>query len=220
MTSFAHRLRRARKGAGLTQDQLARRVGLKRQSISAMERTGGVERTGKLVEIAEALGVRPQWLRSGEEPREAEWVAAGDGAAPVMDDFTLVPQYAVTASLGAGREIVSEQIVDHLAFKTEWLRSAMGLNPGKCALITAKGDSMEPAIGDGDLLLLDLRELRTLDPSVYVLRHEDSLYAKRVQRLTDGQLRIISDNKFYEPETVDPQDVEIIGRVVWIGSKA
>ena len=68
MSSFAYRLREARKRAGFTQEQLALRVGLKRQSIGAMEREGGVERTGKLMEIAESLGVRPQWLQMGEEP--------------------------------------------------------------------------------------------------------------------------------------------------------
>ena len=116
-------------------------------------------------------------------------------------------------------EVQSEQIVDHLAFKTEWLKMVMGLVPNKLALITARGDSMEPAIGDGDLMLLDMRELRTLDPSIYVVRMDQSLVAKRLQRLTDGRIRINSDNPLYGSETVRHEEIQILGRVVWIGRK-
>ncbi|WP_130471741.1 S24 family peptidase, partial [Candidatus Magnetaquicoccus inordinatus] len=137
----------------------------------------------------------------------------------LADNFTLVPRYAVQASTGPGLEVQSEQIVDHLAFKTEWLRAAMGLDPHKLALITARGDSMEPAIGDGDLLLLDMRELRTLDPSIYVVRTEQSLLAKRLQCLTDGRIRILSDNPLYGAEEVYPHEIHILGRIVWIGRK-
>lgn len=231
MEQIGMRLMQRRKALGLSQEELARAAGYSGQSAVREIESGGVRKPGKLLELAAALGVRPEWLSTGLGSMLA------DGAAPVpgrrvqsghqqpyeedsfADRFTLVPRYAVQASTGPGLEVQSEQIVDHLAFKTEWLRAAMGLDPSKLALITARGDSMEPAIGDGDLLLLDMRELRTLDPSIYVVRMEHSLIAKRLQRLTDGRIRIQSDNPLYSAENVHPSEIQILGRIVWIGRK-
>ncbi|MEO5340892.1 MAG: helix-turn-helix transcriptional regulator [Magnetococcus sp. MYC-9] len=227
------RLMQRRKALGLSQEELARRAGYSGQSAIREIESGTVRKPGKLLELAAVLGVRPDWLSSGqgsmlvdETERDGPLVVARGHVQPYAEEeasfaasFTLVPRYAVQASAGRGVEVQSEQIVDHLAFKTEWLRAAMGLDPRKLALITARGDSMEPAIGDGDLLLLDMRELRTLDPSIYVVRMDQSLVAKRLQRLTDGRIRIQSDNPLYSAESVHPSEIQILGRIVWIGRK-
>ncbi|MBF0182785.1 MAG: helix-turn-helix transcriptional regulator [Magnetococcales bacterium] len=236
MEGIGLRLCRRRKELGWSQEELARRVGYSGQSAIREIEAGKVRNPGKLLDLAKVLQVRAEWLADGqgemrlssEEQTQRLWVertqahpyALQEEAEAFMSaHFTLVPRYAVQASAGPGLEVQSEQIVDHLAFKTEWLRAAMGLDPHKLALITARGDSMEPAIGDGDLLLLDMRELRTLDPSIYVVRMEQSLVAKRLQRLTDGRIRIQSDNPFYSAEEVYPHEIHILGRIVWIGRK-
>ncbi|MBF0402221.1 MAG: helix-turn-helix transcriptional regulator [Magnetococcales bacterium] len=234
------RLMQRRKALGLSQAELAKQAGYGGQSSIREIESGKVKNPSKLLALATALGVRPLWLSTGQgEMLKEDVVVAGvqrrvveSGNRHVYEDaeevcqetdfaalFTLVPRYAVHASAGPGLEVQSEQIVDHLAFKTEWLRAAMGLEPDKLALITARGDSMEPAIGDGDLLLLDMRELRTLDPSIYVVRMDQSLVAKRLQRLTDGRIRIQSDNPLYSSENVYPSEIQILGRIVWIGRK-
>ena len=234
------RLLQRRKALGLSQGELAKRAGYRGQSTIREIESGGVRQPGKLLALAAALGVRAEWLSSGQGPMELalsdapvqhrvvvesenrhtyERAMEVEGEADFAARFTLVPRYAVHASAGPGEEVHSEQIVDHLAFKTEWLRAAMGLDPGKLALITARGDSMEPAIGDGDLLLLDMRELRTLDPSIYVVRMDHALLAKRLQLLTDGRICIQSDNPLYSSESVYPSELHILGRIVWIGRK-
>lgn len=241
MEQMGKRIMQRRKTLGLSQAQLAKLVGYRGQSSIRAIETGGVSKPGKLLELASVLGVRPEWLSTGIGEMEvliptgvqrrvvvqaSNPQSYGDedaNEAVQMADFatlfTLVPRYTVQASAGPGVTVQSEQIVDHLAFKTEWLRATMGLEPNKLALITARGDSMEPAIGDGDLLLLDMRKWRTLDPSIYVVRLDDSLVAKRLQQLTDGRICIQSDNPFYSSETVYPSDIHILGRIVWIGRK-
>ncbi len=223
------RVLRRRKELGWSQEELARRVGYSGQSAIREIEAGKVRKPGKLLELAESLAVRPEWLAHGQgemglqvvrgAAHQQGYVLQEEVASFMAAHFTLVPRYAVQASAGPGLEVHSEQIVDHLAFKTEWLRAAMGLDPHKLALITARGDSMEPAIGDGDLLLLDMREIRTLDPSIYVVRMDQSLVAKRLQRLLDGRIRIQSDNPLYSAEEVYPHEVQILGRIVWIGRK-
>ena len=58
------RLRQARKAAGLTQEQLAERAGIKQASVSEIER--GLTRTsGYLIKFAQICGVDPVWLAEG-----------------------------------------------------------------------------------------------------------------------------------------------------------
>ncbi|MFP4903169.1 helix-turn-helix domain-containing protein, partial [Paraburkholderia sp. BR14261] len=63
LETLADRVRFARKRAHLTQAQLAERVQVSQPMIGKIE--NGSE-TSKIVEIAAALGIRPQWLATGE----------------------------------------------------------------------------------------------------------------------------------------------------------
>src|SRR5262249_26689673 len=62
---FSARLRQARERASLTQSELARRIGVKPQSIQALE-SGAAKSTSHVVAIARVLGVSPDWLDRGE----------------------------------------------------------------------------------------------------------------------------------------------------------
>lgn len=70
--TFARRLREARQAAGLTQQQVADACGLTDGAVSAWER-GGAENIGAhaLFAVADALGVDPRWLATGDESRPA-----------------------------------------------------------------------------------------------------------------------------------------------------
>lgn len=132
--------------------------------------------------------------------------------------FILVPRYDVTASMGNGQVIHSEQVVDHLAFRAEWLRTELGANPQHLILISAIGDSMEPTLRAGDLLLIDRSVNGVKQDSIYAFAVEDELRVKRVQRLYNGTLIIKSDNPGYTTETLTPEQagvINIVGRVVW-----
>ncbi|MDD5271125.1 MAG: helix-turn-helix domain-containing protein, partial [Methylovulum sp.] len=58
------------------------------------------------------------------------------------EQFALVPLYDVEASAGWGRLVDQELKISDMAFRTDWL-AARGLKPSHCALIRARGDSME-----------------------------------------------------------------------------
>lgn len=55
------RVRARRESLGLSQSEVARRVGIKQQSLGPIE-NGSVRRTGYLLELAEVLSVNPEWL--------------------------------------------------------------------------------------------------------------------------------------------------------------
>jgi transcriptional regulator with XRE-family HTH domain len=62
---FAENLKAARKSAGLTQEELARRCALHRTEISLLERAGRAPRLGTLVKLASALDSNLKWLCAG-----------------------------------------------------------------------------------------------------------------------------------------------------------
>ena len=79
---------------------------------------------------------------------------------------------------------------------------------------------MEPAIHSGDSLLVDISKTTLEDGCIFVLRLGDDLYAKRLQKLFDGGIEILSDNKEYKSQIVSAGELpmlQIIGKVVWMG---
>ncbi|MFK7088661.1 helix-turn-helix transcriptional regulator [Chromobacterium violaceum] len=70
MDTLGRRVRIEREKKGWTQRALARRAGVGHSTIVGIE-VERVRETRKLVPIARALGVAPQWLETGRGPREA-----------------------------------------------------------------------------------------------------------------------------------------------------
>lgn len=141
---------------------------------------------------------------------------------PTLNDFVFVPRYDVQGSAGHGSIIHSEQIVDHLAFRADWVKSTLGVTEKDLVLISVKGDSMEPTIGNEDLILVNIREHRIDENAIYVLQHDGALLVKRIQRKMDGSVIIKSDNPLYEQEVLDSSKADslrVLGRVVWCGRK-
>lgn len=140
----------------------------------------------------------------------------------LLDDFVMVPRYDVSGSAGNGAVIHSEQIVDHLAFRADWVKNALGVARKDLALISVKGDSMEPTLSEGDLILVDTGVRRLEDSAIYVLRRGEGLFVKRVQNKLDGTVVVKSDNHRYDAETYTSESapsIDVIGRVVWVGRR-
>lgn len=175
-------------------------------------------------------GINVNWLVTGEgspfleeeESKGNREENKGSEEAQLSKDFVMVPRYDVQASAGYGTIINSEQVVDYLAFKKEWVDNNLRAEAPNLALITADGDSMEPTIKNGDLLLIDLFQTRVKKDSIYILRWEDLLIAKRLQWMYDGSLLIRSDNSVYKDQVVSEESLEhlqVLGRVIWFGRR-
>lgn len=95
------------------------------------------------------------------------------------------------------------------------IAARLGVTPGALTMITARGESMEPLIHDGDALFVDTGDRRVSSrPGLFVLRLDGLLLVKRVARI-GFELRIASDNPATPPiAPVRADRAEIIGRVV------
>jgi phage repressor protein C with HTH and peptisase S24 domain len=181
-----------------------------------------------LVALARAGGRTIDWLATGEDPEVAPTLdnlekyghmralLGGQG----FEGFAMIPRYDVKASAGYGAFNDTENVVDYMAFREDWVRRTLRVDPSNLVLITAIGDSMEPAIRAGDLLLIDTGLERVIDDAIYVLVKNGEVVVKRVQQFFNGAVTVKSDNCAYVEETLSPQeakDMSVAGRVRWIG---
>lgn len=135
--------------------------------------------------------------------------------------YVYLPVYDVRAAAGGGELVENEAVVDVLAFKESWIRQELHASPDDLRLIHVVGDSMEPDLRAGDIILIDHTDQAGSREGVYVIRMDGALLVKQLQRLPGGVVRVISRNQVYEPFSVQsssinaPGGVDIIGRVVW-----
>lgn len=178
--------------------------------------------------IAKAGNTTLDWLIDGIGPKsreEAEMAGIKEERRALYrtvspEEFVFIPRYDAEVSAGHGVFLEQDQVRDRLAFKRSWVRE-MGFQPDLLALVTVKGDSMEPTLFDGDIILVDLATTEAISDGIYVLRQDDQLKVKRLQRLFTGDLIIRSDNQSsYKEETVPKEQlgqIVIFGRAVWLG---
>lgn len=137
----------------------------------------------------------------------------------VGDDFIRIPRYDVELSAGPGSMNHDNLPSSSLAFRADWL-SRMAINPAKCVIVGVTGDSMEPTLYGGDLVMLDRQATTIKDMRLFgVVDVDGSAKVKRLQKV-DGQLILHSDNRAYPADVrmgVDANRMTIIGQVVWSG---
>ena len=180
--------------------------------------SGSMPSLDKAAVLAKAAQVDLTWLATGEGQMRPNTGVAAEST--LEDEFAMIPGYSVQISTGPGAFPSShEQPSRKLAFRRKWLRYR-GLNEKDLVLVFAKGDSMEPTISDNNTLMIDTSQRELSDGSIYVIRTDHHLIAKRVQQLWNKGILLLSDNKEYKEQLVEPSeadDLEVIGRVVWIG---
>lgn len=133
----------------------------------------------------------------------------------------IIPVYTITAGMGRGRFVESEQVLKIVVVNQSTLRDMRlsGTGHGIVA-VYADGESMEPTIPPKSIVFVD-RNQRELRDGVYLVRLENMVYVKRIQRLPGHKVKVISDNPVYGTFDVDLKngdDFEILGKVVrvWI----
>lgn len=233
--TISERFKELRIKLGLKQPAIAIKFGIPLTSWKKYE-SGPSEPGSEPLSLLAKGGINTNWLLTGEGDmliKTTEKVVyehseyACQARAGVMtkeppaylQDFVLIPCYDVEVSAGHGTHVDQELQTGQLAFRKNWLKHRH-LQPDKCALIKARGDSMEPTIYDGDLLLVDMSINSIIDDTIYIVQTDNRLIVKRIQLALDGSLTIISDNKKYKEQTITPdqaKDVKIAGRVRWYG---
>lgn len=191
---------------------LATAVGVSDNAIYKWISGRGYPSVANLVALARAGRVSLEWLATGTEPAQQGQAIT---RAVKHGDFVFMPRNRIRFSSGREGVLRSDQVVDSIAFRAAWVKQRLNTESRNLILIEVVGDSMAPTVEDSDLILADLSEPRFRQDGIYLLRHDDGLMVKRIQRRPDGKLLVRSDNPKYQVMVVS--NVKIIGRVIWIG---
>ncbi len=209
---------------GFNQKSLARAAGLNQTAVrdiligkSQHPRHDTLEKLAASLECSVIDLLEPGRGRGGR--------SRGQGAAvalpPLDDELVFVATYEVAAGAGEGIVIDGEHVRGRLAFRRDWLRGVTAAAPEDLAVIAVRGDSMFPTLADGDTILVDLTQRAPVRDGVYIIRFGEFVLVKRLHiDPVRRRVTISCDNENYPPlSPVDPADVDVGGRVIWVGRR-
>ena len=208
----------ARKRAGLRQVDLADALGDRydQTMISHVESGHSALLMDGAVKAARKLGVSLDYLVGlTDDPTPlAELLIEGitaeirqlPGAHPV-------PVRRLRTAAGSGTLDLDEEVKAYAYFRHEWL-SRQGLVADRCSIIGVTGESMEPTLPEGCVILVDHNRRRRLNGHIFVVRKSDGLVVKRAGKDDSGNWLLVSDHPVWKPESWG--EAEVIGEVKWM----
>jgi len=233
--SYPERIKEIRHHFKMNQAEFANHTNILRSALSEFE-SGHREPTREFIQILSELGISIDWLLTGNGPmikpskglldikfynkkptnglkttpsnqfnKDPPGIPLVYEGSEGLEGGVVIPLLENAASAGYGSGVDDNdtpvryiQVPHHLS-KYPHL-----------AGLPVKGDSMEPTLHDGDLVVCDGGGWD--GDGLYVIKTHDSSYVKRVQLRSDGY-RVISDNKMYESFVESPGDLSIVGKV-------
>lgn len=117
-----------------------------------------------------------------------------------------VSGFAVECEAGNGKPIF---------FRKDWI-DTNGYAPEALFAVRVSGQSMEPSLWDGDLVVINTADAKPIDGTVFAVNFEGEMCIKRLKR-DAGQWFACSDNpdqRRYSPKRCT-EDVMIIGKAVY-----
>lgn len=199
-----NRIKQLRNERNLKQAELAAKVNVSQSALSGYE-TGKYEADiDTYKKIADLLGVSLDYL-------------LGRANTPaVQSGYTRIP---VLGRVAAGIPIDAiEEIIDW-----EDVTSDMTAGGAEYFGLQIKGDSMEPKISDGDIVIVRKQPDVESGEIAVVLVNGDDATVKKVKKSAAG-ITLIANNPAYDPTFYSNEDIEkmpvaILGRVVELRAK-
>lgn len=123
----------------------------------------------------------------------------------------------IQPSCGHGTVVLDEAEVTPVRIGKEIIKDIWKANPENLKIFTSSGDSMEPIIEDGNILLVDTSRTDFNNGGIFILTINNDWFVKRLRLRVTGELDIISDNDKYPVETLKPDtniEISVKGRVI------
>lgn len=206
---MGERIKNRRLELGLSQEELAKRMGnSSRASVSTVETGKEDLTTTRISKFAQALDVTPAYIMGWEEPPK------------ITIETRSTPHYSqrirVLGKVAAGTPIeMIEDVIDYEEMPLDAGGDYFGL--------IIHGDSMEPKISDGDVVIVKQQPYIDNGQIGIVTINGDDATCKRIYKYAES-LVLMSTNPKYPPmefskEQVQSLPVRILGRVVELRAK-
>ena len=206
-----------RKGIKITQKQLADAAGIGQTAIHKIIR-GDTQapRPQVLLAIAEVFSealerevtidnlIQKEGRGTPSPPAATDNVDIDSGRSIDQTDYARLPLYGPDIPCGDLTQVSDEHIMEYLSLP-KWL-----IGPAEFAL-RARGNSMEPTIQDGDLLLVE-RGNHWSDKDIVIAWADGAVTCKRLQ-INHKHMLLVPDNREHKVIPING-DTVILGRVV------
>jgi transcriptional regulator with XRE-family HTH domain len=193
----------------ITQGKFADSLGIHKNTLIRYEKEERLPDSEVLTLIHKIYGVDLAWLLTGESKLS---VSPEDLVFPC--DYVPIAVYRPSTN-----EI---DIAGPVSVKRSWVTSEFQVAPEDLRLLYVEGESMKPTLFPGDIVLANLKDTIVRD-GLYVVKIEDALIIKRLQRLSKDLIKVSSDNPDYESWTVKLSDftqtLVITGRVIRVSRR-
>ena len=201
------RLRMAMMKKGLNPKTLAEHANVGRSFVyDILNGKSANPTSAKLTAIAEQLGVSVQYLLSGV------YSEGSDAKNEIAEIATL------SVESGAdGNMVITTSNNKFYCFKHSWIKDKLATSPQNLRALNVVGDSMNPTILSGDVILINKSQIIPNPPGLFVLFDGLGLHAKRIEIIGKDTIRVMSDNPQYLAYEMKVQEINIIGKIVWLG---
>lgn len=195
---FNERLRALRIKAGLSQNEIAKKIFISQPAYAKYELGTATPNPDTLSLLANILQVSVDYL-------------LGNSTASTRDGYIRIP---VLGRVAAGIPIDAiEEVIDW-----EDISADMAAGGAEYFGLQIKGDSMEPKISSGDIVIVRKQPDVESGEVAVVLVNGDDATVKKVKKSAAG-ITLIANNPAYDPLFYSNEDIEklpvvILGRVV------
>ena len=233
------RIRQARRARDLTQQELAATVGMTQSGLQALE-TRDSEASRYTLAIAEALGVKHEWLATGRGQSglaaldASGWIAGPDPTQDPLEgadqiDFNELSSsehvqvnvyHEVDNGSGSGQTTIALNPFDWRLLPKDRLQAA-GVAPQYAAVYIVRGQSMGEVFPDGASIGVNQGEREIRDGHFYALDYKGVLMVRRLYRMPkDDGIAMMAIDRDNFPDEICRWDllgdvVKILGRVFW-----
>ena len=194
--NFADRVKERRLALSLSQAALAKRAKVSQGTIAQIE-LGHSQGSGKIVDLALALGVSPEWLFYGKNPPEK------------LEKTNLLEQGIDFISSTKSNVALKKKFIQSKRWDSDFLE-----------FIQATDESMSPTIGIFDDVVFNKLETTRQENAIFVIRRTTGAVIIR-RLIMDVSQRWLyrSDNfdKIRFSDMAENSGDEILGRVIWRG---
>lgn len=213
MNTLSKRIKFARKEAGITQAELARRSGLKQGTIAGLE-SGKSGRTTSAAELSSALGISMEWLATGNGGMKENATNWTDNVIPTEPPRMRVPLISWVRA-GAFSDIDADCQNDDY---DEWVDVQYSKPSSQSFALTVQGDSMtwggKPNFPEGTKIIVDPN--RSPQVGDYVIAKDVDTQRATFKKLTTDDVNFYLKplNSSYPTVPVDDPNMRCIGVVI------
>jgi len=221
---IAERIRERIQAVGLSQAELARRVGVAQPTIAKLI-SGQSNSSAHIHKIARELKTTPEYLFG--ETDEAEPLAVVDRRlpfhhAPRETNVDMVEVQEIDLAYGLGGTFFDEvQLTSETRpFPRAWLALFTSSSPDQVFFAKGSGDSMMPTIHDSDIVLIDRgRDTVKMRDQIWACALGEVGMIKRLRPNADGSIAILSDNASVSDDRAVDDELFVIGQVIAVVKK-